>query len=403
MKRRKINSSFLMLGGFLLALVLGLIGNKYFPEQCLSFSTSILSPIVKAFFRSISFIATPLIFLMVITSIVNYLSAKKFYKVNKRLVRHTLVSLVILTICTLIISISLFGISGSNALSSDGSLFTNLLNTILDAIPTSVVAMFSGDNPLQAVIVALLLGIVLLKTSQKKKELVQISSQLSNVLLELMILINNLMPIFVSLSVLKLIFSGDIANLSGAWQLIVIFLAGTALQYILQIVKVAIFRRDMKIVDFIKILVPSFVIALTTTSSIAAFPISVETLKKDLKVDEKYVDYSLPLMRVIYKPGTLVNYIAIACYSAYVLGGGMMSIDWYVMLGFVALILSFAIPPVSGGFSTCIVLLFTQMGIYSEEGIALALAVGAAYDFLRTASNVVGVESEIFSSAEVYK
>ena len=81
----------------------------------------------------------------------------------------------------------------------------------------------------------------------------------------------------------------------------------------------------------------------------------------------------------------------------------MMSIDWYVMLGFVALILSFAIPPVSGGFSTCIVLLFTQMGIYSEEGIALALAVGAAYDFLRTASNVVGVESEIFCSTAVSK
>ena len=137
----------------------------------------------------------------------------------------------------------------------------------------------------------------------------------------------------------------------------------------------------------VRFLLPTFLIALSTASSSAAFGTNIECCERKLGIDRKLVNFGVPMGQVVYMPiGAVMFLIASLCIGESY--GVEISMAWVLTAIFVSGILAAATPPIPGGAMSCYTILFTQLGI-PAAGIALAISVDLIMDYFITACNPV--------------
>jgi len=142
-------------------------------------------------------------------------------------------------------------------------------------------------------------------------------------------------------------------------------------------------RRKVSVGLLARKILPSFTIALTTASSIAAFGTNTQTCEKKFGIDGELTGFGLPLGMVMHRPICATNFLFVAFFFAGEYGVACDPV-WVGTAVFVACVLAIAAPPVPGGSAVVFALLFAHMGI-PEEALALALAVDVVADFYVTA------------------
>ena len=136
---------------------------------------------------------------------------------------------------------------------------------------------------------------------------------------------------------------------------------------------------------------PTFLICLTTASSVAAFATNVEACENRFGIDKKLVNFGVPLGQVLVMPGHVIMYLGIALSIAK--SYDMAANPAWLLIAFVAsFILAMATPPVMGGALVALNILFVQLGIPSEA-IGVAASMNILLDFLATAVNVFCVQN----------
>lgn len=93
---------------------------------------------------------------------------------------------------------------------------------------------------------------------------------------------------------------------------------------------------------------------------------------------------------------TLFVFAAYTAAEAFGIGGGA---DWFIMTWLVSTIVSFAVPPVSGGSLACIGLLLSQLGI-PTQALGIAGALGLILDFVVTGFGIGMRHMELALQAE---
>lgn len=131
--------------------------------------------------------------------------------------------------------------------------------------------------------------------------------------------------------------------------------------------------------------IPTFIIALTTASSAAAYETSLKTCKRQYGIDESIASFGLPLGTVLFQPFHAEFIVALTVFTA--VGFGVeISAEWIVTLLVCQLFISLAAPPIPGGSLAVYAVIFSQLGI-PEEAMAIALACDMLVDFIGTGFN----------------
>ena len=151
--------------------------------------------------------------------------------------------------------------------------------------------------------------------------------------------------------------------------------------------------QKVNIFTLIEKILPTYIIALSTASSSAAFHTNMETCEKELGIDTQIVNVGVPLSQSLFKPSFIIESSLGALCMARIYD---VEITWSMVatLLIMAFILSFATPPLPGAAISSFALIFAQCGV-PAEAISLIIAFNAVTDRISTPTNVLSQQLEL--------
>jgi len=380
----------------ILGLAAGLILKKFFPSVALTTNEQVVAPVFDAMLNLLKTIAGPMIFLAVVSGIYSIGDLNVLGKIGKRLmIRYVLMTYLCLLISLVfllpLVDVSFSGFSGTK------ETFSSFIGLLLQFIPTDVFSPFLTGNMLQIIFIAICCGIGMLILWRRVSPLCAIVDQMYSVVQLLMEAIGKMIPLFVFVSIFGFILSNNASDMKMFVQPIAVITASFVIIAVL-IYGIRI-RAKYKIglLQLFKKLLPTFIIALTTASSAAAFSVNVETCEKRLGIDHELVKFGVPLGQVVYMPLAAIEFLSISMILAREFSVTMTPF-WIVTAVFVCGILAIATPPIPGGALSILTVLFLQLGI-PAEALAVAISIDLITDYIVTAGDITCLQEELILSA----
>ena len=275
--------------------------------------------------------------------------------------------------------------------------FTKVLELIYNIVPTNIFEPFINGNALQIIFIAVVFGIAMLMISAKLSSMFTVIDQLNALAQTVMGVVMEALPFAVFVIFTNMIASGTIIELIGSYKmLLLIFLL--VIVYLLIMVLWISLRKKLSPILLTKKILPTFLVALTTASSAAAFSTNVKDSNKKLGIDKRLVDFGIPLGQVLFKMSEFAMFIPIVLTLA---ESYEISITpfWLLLAYITVWLISYAVPPVAGGAIMGFTVVFTQLGI-PMEAMGIAVALNAITDFPLTAMNVTGWQLTMIDVAD---
>lgn len=380
-KKKSLNPFFTLTIAVTLAVVVGLIGKLFAPA---GFTQGVLdnffTPLHDTFLNVLSCIAGPMIFLSVAWGIYGIGDAATFKKVGKKLMGGYIGSVFIVTVISVFLCIFIFSVKLS--LTKTGvSELSDVFNMLLGIIPKNIFTPFTDGNTLQIIFLAVVIGVAMLFLGKKTTAVTVAVEQINLIVQYLIELISKLVPYFIFIVLVELIWSDSVSSIAGAGKY---FITVVLASFILGIVILLICSLKMKTspVLLAKKGFATFIIALTTASSAAAFSTNMNACRYNYGISDSISSFGIPLGIVAFKPATAICYVAAATFFSQA-NNVQISLTWLLMLVCSACILAVATPPIPGGSLTAYTVLFAQLGI-PTQAIAIALACDTLVDFVTT-------------------
>ncbi len=383
-KRQSLITS--MAAAVALAVILGLLGQLLPGGLRAGITREVITPIFNTFMGILSAVSGPMIFLSVTWGICCIGDTATLGRVGKRMVSHFVLMTFLLTAAGGAAMLPLFHVSPGG-----GAVFApaELRDMVLDIIPDNFFTPFTEGNPLQIIFVAVLIGIALLLLGEKVSVATTFIEQANYIVQLIMGAVSALIPVFVFGSILNMFLSDSFAALVRSYKVVLALGLSLVTVTLIYLVLVCVKLRVSPGV-IVKKTLPTFLLGLSTASSVAAYPTNAACCEQDLGIDPKVLRFGLPLGQVIFMPGAAVTLLAAALGMAEVYGV-TISPSWLLTALFITAVLAIAAPPVPGSALTCYTLLFVQLGV-PAEAVAITTALNVVLEFTSTAVNLFGLQ-----------
>lgn len=359
-------------------------------------SVAVAGPLFTMILGVLRAISSPLIFLSVCWGIISIGDLSSVGKIGKQVTVRLIGSTFLIGMVMALLICRMFPFT-SGAARNIGNGAAEIYQMILDIVPSDMVSPFLNGNALQIIFLGVCLGIAMLVLGERVQALMQIVVQANEVVQFLMGLIGKVIPLFVFLSIFSLLQSDLGIGFGGIVKVFGIAVPGClllTLSYLLLLKR----RFRVSFMVLLRKMLPTCLIGLSTASSAAAFATNLETCEKELGIPRRVVNFAIPLGQVIYKPGAVVGFLAVALCMAQYYGVEMTPV-WLATAVLIVGLLAMAAPPIPGGALTCYTVMFVQLGI-PGEAIAVAVAINSILDFVMTAANLTCLQAEVMFAAD---
>ncbi|PTP00518.1 dicarboxylate/amino acid:cation symporter [Vibrio splendidus] len=264
----------------------------------------------------------------------------------------------------------------------------SLGQVIIDMFPTNPIQAMAEGKTLQVIVFAVLFGIAISAAGKPGERIAAVFSDLNEVIMKLVALLMNLAPYGVFFLMAKL-FSG--LGLGAIWNLAEYFLvlAGTLLLHGL-VTYSAILKgfTGLSPITFLRKMEDAIMFAFSTASSNATIPVTMETAKNRMGVDNKVASFTVPLGATVNMDGTAIMQGVATAFIAQAYNIDLTMGD-YLMVILTATLASVGTAGVPGVGLVMLAMVLNQVGL-PLEGIALIMGVDRLLDMIRTAVNITG-------------
>lgn len=379
-KKKSSNPLFSLGIAAIAAVLIGFLGFLLSEQSRALLLNEMLIPLDGAFLDLMGGIAGPMVFLSVTWGIYGIGDASTLKSIGKKLCGSYVGSLAIISSALCLLSLPLFSLrfAGGEGI---GSSLISIFGMLLGLIPKDIFSPFVNGNTLQIIFLAVIVGIAMLYLGQKTDLVTKLVEQINHIVQFLIEAICKLVPAFIFVVLLKLIWSDMIRSLASIGKLITVFIAAVLLA-VAALVGYTAMRNKVSPFLLIKKGLPTLLIAFSTASSAAAFSSNMDISRKKYGIDEKLCSFGIPLGVVTFKMSTALSYM-LQCLFFAELYAVDVSFSWIVIMLLTSVILSVATPPIPGGGLATYAVLFSQLGIPSEA-LAVALACDTVFDFVIT-------------------
>ncbi len=379
---KKINQLWWVILAAALAVVFGFLTSGLSLNTQKFLTQQLTMPVLSVLLGLLKGVAMPMIFLSICTGILGIGNVAMLGRIGKKFVLRFLGMTFVISALTIVALGWFFPIysKGTNETGGFGAVF----NLILQMIPDNLFSPFLDGNALQLILLGLCMGVTLLLMDERAEGLSAIVLQADEMVSILMSGINRLIPLFVFLTLYGIIVTSDTSKLGGAAE-IVLLSAGLCLVLAFVLTVAVSLRCRVSMGTLLKKTLPVFLVAFTTASSAASFPLRLELCEKRLGVSGQVARFSVSLAQTLFKPTGCIFYGVSALCVADAYGIAITPL-WLVLCVLVSGILTIATPPVAGGTKMAYSALFLQLGI-PAEGLVMVLAAEPILDFLLTAVN----------------
>ncbi len=285
--------------------------------------------------------------------------------------------------------IDVSGVEGmfSSEYASKGELPT-FWATVIGMIPTNVFQSLNDANILQILVFCLFLGIAISKQSKEKRE--PVINGVNTIVDSMVWMINKVMviaPIGVFGLMAEAVGTFGFGALMVVFKLFVVYTAAILIfGFIVYPAMIHVFTKTSA-KKFIGAMKKPQAVALSTASSMATLPVTMDTVEKELGVRNSTASFVLPLGATINMSGNAIYYGLVAIFFAQ-----LFNID-LSMGAYIAIIVTSTLGAVGQagvpGPSFLVVAVLLAAGI-PIEGLPLLFALDRIFDMIRTALNITG-------------
>ena len=385
LKRKHISSMGTILLGICMALILGFLGAFLLPNDIKTNITEMfIRPCQNVFFNLMRVFSGLMILLSVSCGIFNMGDMSSFSRIGKLMFRRYISFTVIIAAAISAVCYFLFP-SASNAAgleSTNTSGLSDIVHLVFDIVPSDIISPFSTGNAMQIVLISVIIGVAILLLGEKTQYLKKTAEDLNTLILSIMSFICKLLPFYIFFIFIDMIWSDKFIEIVNVWKP---FIAASVISLLMltgNIIYVS-FKLKVGISIIIKKLSPTFLTAVTTASTLAAFSQTINNSTTKFGVDENYVKVAHPITNVIYMP-PLLSELLVMIYCMAQIYDIQISISWIVLGILISSILTIAAPPIPGTATLLFGIIFSQMGI-PAEAMAFAVTCDIFYDFLDSA------------------
>ena len=381
-KHRRINPILSLLLVFAIAFVTGMLG-KLLPDGVrTAILTDFFDRLRAAFLNILGCLAGPMMFLSVVWGVYGIGDVATLKQIGKRLILRYLATVFLCVLLGGMISLPIF--RPEFAATESGSGVAVIFSMILDIIPKNIFSPFVDGNTLQIIFMALIFGFAMLFLGQRTSSVAKAIEQINYLIQFIIGFISRLLPYFIYIIIVSMIWSDKTEVFTSARSLILVFVLTVLVSQMLILLYTAVHNRINPLL-LLKKNLTTFIIAFSTASSAASFANNLKACKEEFGIDDSISSFGVPLGVVMHKPATALNFVVSAVFFADYYNIGI-SAFWIATLLFCSSLLAATTPPIPGGAMTAYAVLFTQMGI-PAEAIAVALACNTLFDFVQTGFN----------------
>ena len=264
----------------------------------------------------------------------------------------------------------------------------SLGQVIIDMFPTNPISAMAEGKTLQVIVFAVLFGIAISAAGKPGERIAAFFSDLNEVIMKLVAILMNLAPFGVFFLMAKL-FTG--LGLSAIVNLAEYFLvlAGTLILH--GLVTYSIMLKGftgLSPITFLKKMEDAIMFAFSTASSNATIPVTMETAKNRMGVENRVSSFTVPLGATVNMDGTAIMQGVATAFIAQAFNIDLTMTD-YLMVIMTATLASIGTAGVPGVGLVMLAMVLNQVGL-PLEGIALIMGVDRLLDMIRTAVNITG-------------
>ena len=264
----------------------------------------------------------------------------------------------------------------------------SLGQVIINMFPTNPISAMAEGKTLQVIVFAVLFGIAISAAGKQGERIASFFSDLNEVIMKLVAILMNLAPFGVFFLMAKL-FTG--LGLSAIINLAEYFLvlAGTLLIHGLVTYSVMLKGlTGLSPITFLKKMEDAVMFAFSTASSNATIPVTMETVKNRMGVENRVSSFTVPLGATVNMDGTAIMQGVATAFIAQAFNIDLTMGD-YLMVIMTATLASIGTAGVPGVGLVMLAMVLNQVGL-PLEGIALIMGVDRLLDMIRTAVNITG-------------
>ena len=365
--------------------------------------TETLATVGSSFVTLLKAVVPPLIFTAIVASIANLRTVTN----AARLAGQTLLWFAITAAISVVIGIGLgllfqpgrnttlstsaaeeVGTTGSWTDFLQGLIPSNFLGLSASTTETDgVVSTSIGFNVLQLLVIALVVGVAVLKSGEKAEPFLAFTRSALSVIQKVLWWIIRLAPIGTLGLIGNAIATYGWSSLSSlAWFAAAVYV-GLAI-VLFAVYPVLLRSNGLGVVSWFKGAWPAIQLAFVSRSSMGTLPVTERVVERNLGVPRSYASFAVPLASTTKMDGCASIYPAIsAIFVAQIFG---IDLGWtdYLLIAFVSVVGSAATAGLTGAV-VMLTLTLSTLGL-PLAGVGLLLAIDPILDMGRTAVNVAG-------------
>jgi Na+/H+-dicarboxylate symporter len=343
------------------------------------------------FLASLKLLVVPLVFVSIVVGTAALDDVTKLGRVGAKTLGLYLATTAIAISLALVGAIWVAPGSGFN-LETDVSFVAkeapSLAQVFIDLFPSNPVRAMAEGNMLQIIVFAVLFGLSLTLAGEPGKRILGFFDDLNAVIMRMVNLLMNLAPYGVFCLIAKVFAVQGFEAIAPLLRYFLLVLAVLMLHTFSTYPIMLRFLAGLNPIRFLKSVRDPVVVAFSTASSGATLPVTLETVKRKLGVDNSIASFTVPLGATINMDGTAIMQGVATGFIAQAYGIDLSPTD-YLMVVLTATLASIGTAAVPGVGLVMLAMVLRQVNL-PVEGIGLIIGVDRLLDMVRTAVNITG-------------
>ncbi|GIU17597.1 proton/sodium:glutamate symporter DAACS family protein [Shewanella colwelliana] len=345
------------------------------------------------FVNMIMMLVVPLVFVSIVCGVLELKDLKSFGRLGGKTFGFYIINTLVAIFAALAVALLLkpgqgVDMSGGSGAEITATELPNLMQLIVNIVPSNPVAAFTSGNMLQVIFMALLIGGVVKSMGSAVPLLVQGFQEGNKLMMKLISVVMQLAPFGVFALMLKLGATLEASLFFSVLEYLVVILSLLLLWiFVVYPLAVSLFT-PVSAKEFRAKTQEQILFSLSTASSNATIPVTMRTLTEKLGVKRAVAGFGVPLGATMNMGGVSI-YITIAIFFVANSFGAPIAMEQLPALLFSIFLLSVGAGGVPGGGMVMIGVLIHQMGLPIEAFVIVA-ALDRLIDMVLTSCNVVG-------------
>lgn len=372
--------------GLALGVVVGIILQPN-PE----IANNYIKPFGTLFLNLIKLVIVPLVFSSLVVGTCSMDDVRKLGRIGGKTIAYYLFTTAFAVTIGLILA-NVTNVGGGYTIPVDAKVeiaeAPNVIDTLLNIIPSNPLKALVEGNMLQVIAFALIIGAGIIGIGEKGKNLQNFFDSFAEVMYKIIAVIMEYAPIGVFALIVPVVAINGPAVLLPLLKLIIVVYAGCAIH--------ALFTYSLTVWGFAKVtplqffkgVAPAMIFAYTTASSSATLPINMKRCQENLGVPKSICSFTLPLGATVNMDGTAI-YQGICAFFIAQIYGLDLSISAQLTIILTATLASIGTAGVPGAGMIMLGMVLQSVGL-PIEGIAIIAGVDRILDMMRTMINITG-------------